>query len=273
MVTRLASLPGQGHESVVTFADLGEPHTAVIHSFAEEVILRVARQARKDKVTALAVQVDLLCAALMGVDDDAAAAVVRDARLNGMSADSLYHGLVAGAVEKVGNAWEEQHIGMPDMLRASGRVWRILRDLREVFVQITDRKPGQHAVFASCPGETHRIGFAITADDLRRRGWEIEMITGLDHDALVAQIEGHTPLMVAIGATSAEMTLPLARLVAALRAHIPGIWVMIGGPIVHQQPDLLALTGADVVADSADEAEALMLGHISDLTRRRINRR
>jgi MerR family transcriptional regulator, light-induced transcriptional regulator len=246
--------------------------SAVVHSFAKEVILRVAAQARRDRVEATAARIDELCAALLGRDDQAALGLVRDARLGGMSADTLYHGLVAGAVEQVGLVWLRDDAAMPDMLRTSHRIWRIMNDLRDVFVRISDQKSGQHAVFAACPEDRHVIGLTMTADDLRRRGWDIDIVSGEDHDDLIRKIEKRSPISVALGATSAEMTLPLARLVVALRAHIPGVWVMIGGPITMQQPDIVALTGADAMANTADEAERLMLDHMALLVERRTNR-
>ena len=248
------------------------PTTAIIHSFAEEVILRVAAQARADRMEASAPKIALLSEALLCDDDSASLDLVRDARLVGMPADTLYYGLVAGAVRQVGDAWATDGIALPTMLRASHRVWRIMNELRDVFVRISDRKPGQHAVFAPCPQECHMIGLTMTADDLRRRGWEIELVSSDNHDGLIRDIERRGPINVALGATSAEMTLPLARLVVALRAHIPGVWVMIGGAITTQEPDLLALTGADAIANTADEAEGLMLAHMANLVERRANR-
>jgi methanogenic corrinoid protein MtbC1 len=189
-----------------------------------------------------------------------------------MPADTLYHGLVAGAVQSVGAAWAREEIGLPEVVRASGRVWRILRDLRDIFVRITDRKPGQQAVFALCPDEMHTIGLAMTADDLRRRGWDIDLVSGYDHDGLVARLTELSPATLALAATMTEMTLPLARLVVALRAHLPGVWIMVGGQITENEPDILTLSGADAVANSVDAAEKLMHDHLADLAARRINR-
>lgn len=248
------------------------PASAIVQSFAAEVILRVAAQARRDRMEASAPKITALTDALLGGDEDAAFAVVRKARMGGMPADTLYYGLLAGAVQQIGTAWTEKGIDMPDMLRASQRVWRIMNDLRDVFVRISDRKPGQQAVFAPCPQETHMIGLTMTADDLRRRGWDIEICSADDHDSLIAEIERRAPITVALGATSSDMVLPLTRLIVALRAHIPGVWVMIGGAITTQEPDLLSLTGADAVTNSAEEAERLMLDHLAFLVERRANR-
>lgn len=247
-----------------------------LHQLAAEVIRRVAEQARDIREARLRITEDRLAdlaMALLGPDDpDAAARLVRDARLSGVPADALYHGLVAGAVKRVGDAWARGEIGLHDMMRVSGRVLRILRDLRDVFVQVTGRKPGQRAVFALCPGECHTIGLTMTADDLRRRGWDIDLLLGHDDDSLLKRLSQLSPTTIALAATTHDLALPLARTIVALRAHLPGVWVMVGGQIARDVPDILAISGADALANSADEAEAAMLAHIADLSARRSNR-
>jgi methanogenic corrinoid protein MtbC1 len=243
---------------------------------AEEVIRRVAEQARdirESRVKVTVEQISDLALALLSPDEhDGAAVRVRDARLSGVPADALYHGLVAGAVKQVGNAWARGDIGLHDMMRVSGRVLRILRDLRDVFVQVTGRKPGQRAVFALCPGECHTIGLTMTADDLRRRGWDIDLLLGHDDDSLLKRLSQLSPTTIALAATTHDLALPLARTIVALRAHLPGVWVMVGGQIASTVPDILAISGADALANSADEAEVAMLAHIADLAARRSNR-
>jgi methanogenic corrinoid protein MtbC1 len=250
----------------------GDERTAAL---AQEVIRRVAAQAREIRSAATRVtpeRIEDLARALLGPDEDAAADLVRDARLQGVKADDLYHGLVAGAVKIIGGVWVRDGIVLPEVVRASGRVWHILRDLRDVFVRITDQVPGQRAVFALCPEECHSIGMTMTADDLRRRGWDIELLVGYDHDSLIDRLEAMAPSTVALAASMSDLALPLARTVVAIRAHLPGVWVMVGGAITQKVPDILTATGADGVANSADEAEALMLAHIQAMAERRVNR-
>lgn len=243
---------------------------------AVEVILRVAAQVQAALDAGRvpdAGQIDRLAEALcLPGDEDEALSLVRAARLRGMPPDALYHGLVAPAVERVGRAWSEGDITMAGMMRASLRTWRILCELRDAFVLVTDRVPGQEAVFALCPEECHTIGLTMTADDLRRRGWEVELLVGYDHDELVARLDRLSPTTVALAATGSDMVLPLARLVVALRAHLPGVWIMVGGSITENVEGILGLTGADAVANTSAEADRLMLAHLADLALRRVNR-
>jgi hypothetical protein len=95
---------------------------------------------------------------------------------------------------------------------------------------------------------------------------------GHDDDSLLKRLSQLSPTTIAMAATTNDLALPLARTIVALRAHLPGVWVMVGRQIAHGVPDILAITGADALARSADEAEAAMLAHIADPAARRSNR-
>lgn len=274
-------LPDMDDPDAARVTDTGLPFESALHPsqvqfLAQEVIQRVAAQARaireEAKLASVARVERLVEALLLPGQDDLAAALLRDARLTGMSADTLYHGMVAGAVKEVGLAWARGDIEVADVLRASGRVWRIMRDLRDVFVEITARKPGQRAVLALCPGECHTIGLTMTADDLRRRGWDIDLLMGYDDEGLIERLEECLPTTVAIAATSDHLALTLARTIVAIRAHLPGVWVLVGGQIAVTVPDILAISGADAMANTVDEAEQAMLDHFAALEAARANR-
>lgn len=257
------------------FGPFQVPDPAHAEMLAAEVILRVAAQARALREAAQVpgpAQVQALAEALTAEDDGAASELVRAARLSAMPATALYHGLVAAAVERVGQRWQAGELALGGMLRVSLRVWRILHELRDAFVLITDQVPGQEAVFALCPGECHTLGLTMTTDEMRGRGWDVDLLIGHDHDDLLSRFDRLSPTTVALAATSSDMVLPLARLVVGLRAHLPGVWVMVGGAITTEVDDILALTGADAVANDVDSAERLMRAHLEDMAARRVNR-
>ncbi len=130
----------------------------------------------------------------------------------------------------------------------------------------------RQAVFALCPEESHTIDLTMSADDLRRRGWDIDLLVGYSHDALLERLDNLSPAAVALAATMADGVVPLARLVVAMRAHLPGVWIMVVGAITDQVEGLMALTGADAIANTTDEAERLIEAHLADLAARRVNR-
>lgn len=245
---------------------------AALRVLAREVILRVSRgesthpQAPTDRPSNAAIE--LLCDALLSGQDMAAAELVHAERRGGMAADTIYHHYIAEAVRRLGERWERDVTSAAQVILGAGRVYAILRDLRAVF--LTERltaPPGAEAVFASVPGEVHGIGATIAADALRRKGWDIALRLGLDHNALVEEIARMQPTMVGLSASLPDKTFAIARLIVALRVRCPQVWVLIGGPIVAHDPEIATLVDADAAAADIETGAALMAAHLAVLNR------
>lgn len=244
---------------------------AALRVLAREVILRVSRS---ESPVALPrdlpgnASIEHLCDALLSRDDTAAADLVQAARLDGMSADTIYHVYLAEAARRLGQRWDRDEATAAEVILGAGRIYAILRDLRTVFLaERLVAPPGAEAVFASVPGEVHGIGATIAADTMRRKGWDIGLRLGLGHDALVEEIARMQPTMLGLSASLPSMTFATARLIVALRIRCPQIWVLIAGPIVAQDPDIARIVDADASAATMDEALELLNGHLADLNR------
>ncbi len=243
---------------------------AALRVLAREVILRVSRS---ESPVALQMDlpgnaaIELLCDALLSRDDTAAADLVKSARLDGMSADTIYHAYLAEAARRLGTRWDRDEATSAEVILGAGRIYAILRDLRSVF--LTERMtapPEAEAVFATVPGEVHGIGATIAADTMRRKGWDISLRLGLGHDALVTEIARMQPAMLGLAASLPSMTFATARLIVALRIRCPHIWILMAGPIVAQDPDIARIVDADASAATMDEAADMLNGHLAELT-------
>jgi methanogenic corrinoid protein MtbC1 len=194
--------------------------------------------------------------------------MVRAARLGGMTADVLYHTYIAEAARRLGQRWEKDEATAAEVILGAGRVYAILRDLRTVFLsEYLIAPPGAEAVFASAPGEVHGIGTTIAADTLRRKGWDITLLLGLGHSALIEEIVKRKPTMVGLSLAQSAMTFPVARLIVALRVRCPQVWVVVGGAAVAADPDIVRLVDADAGARTIDEGVAQIESHLADLNR------
>ncbi len=248
-------------------ADLPE---VALKALAREVILRIAKKPVKpgepSGVCADDAAVAALCDALVSPDEQIAPDMVRAARLSGMSADTLYFGFIAKAVALLGTRWEHDELTVSDVIIGAGRVYGILRELRTVFLaERMPHAPGATAVFAQVPGEIHTIGVTMAADALRRKGWEIDLRLGLNHDALVSEIGRMQPTMVGLSASTRQQTFALARLIVALRVCCPQVWILVAGQIVQQDSHLRDLVDADAVAGTLEEAFAALSEHLDEL--------
>jgi MerR family transcriptional regulator, light-induced transcriptional regulator len=249
---------------------------SALRVLAREVILRVSRAAPATlppEGLPTDAEIEALCDALTSTDDKASSDMVRDARLGGMSADALYHAFIAEAARRLGRRWERDEASAAEVILAAGRIYAILRDLREAFLVERLTAPlGAEAVFASVPGEVHGIGVTIAADTLRRKGWEVTLRQGLGHEALVEEIARLQPTMIGLSAAQTGMTFATARLIVALRVRCPQVWVLVGGPIVEQDPDIARIVDADAAAADIETGAALLGQHLEELNKLRVQR-
>ncbi len=244
-----------------------------VHALAAEVITRLERRgAGSTEPPPRDVDVEALCDALVSPVEDAAADLVLRARLHGMSVDMVYLGFLAAAARRLGERWDADRTTSAEMTIAAGRVYAIMRGLRQAFASDAWSKPGQvRALFVSTPGETHTLGVTMAADFFRRRGWQVDLRTGLSHHELVTAAEQASYPIIGISAGSERMVFPMARLIVALRISNPAAWIMVSGKIADLVPDIQSLVDADGIANDTEAALEQMQAHMEPATQTRTN--
>lgn len=230
---------------------------ASVQLLADEVVRRLAAQHHEDGVAGLlpgSPSVEQFHAALVSSDPDAAFRLIRQERHEGMPLEAVYLGTLASACRHLGMMWDDDRISFLQLTVAAGRIFEIMRWLRRQIPQPSGVDVlTRHALFATVPGEQHSMGITMSADLFRNRGWEIELLTGLDHDDLIAAMSGRHYRIIGLSASNAGMVVPLTRMIVALRITHPEAKILVSGPIVDEVPGLNALIRADaVLADSAD---------------------
>ena len=273
MENRTRYFDGPGPEPLVKARSLLQERgsalpEAAVRALAREVIGRLDRIKTQGATIGAGpskAQVTELCEALLSSDNDAGHRLVMAARANGMPIETLHLGYIAEAARMLGVRWENDEASVSQVIIGAGRIYGILRTLRDLFVSVRLQRPDRYrAAFASTPGEIHTLGVTMAADHLRRKGWQIDMKAGLTHDALVQAISNDDYPIIGLSASTPMMIFPLARLIVALRVTNPGAWIMIGGLIVHEEPHIQSLVDADgIVLDiksAEDQMEAHMVG-------------
>ncbi|MFU8824489.1 cobalamin B12-binding domain-containing protein [Yoonia sp.] len=239
-----------------------EWHQDAISVLAREVVRRLAfRMPRADGPEALptASDIELLCAALLSADEKAADQFILAARRDGVSPAAISGGYVAGAARKLGEMWDDDRISFIDVTLACGKLYRIIRGLRHILAPaITEGRETRPALFALVPGETHTLGIEIATDFFRREGWEVDMLVGLDHDALLEEADRRHYQAIVLVANSDRMMEPLTRLSLALRITQPLAHIIVAGSILDHHPDILNLVGAEAVMADLETAVATL---------------
>jgi methanogenic corrinoid protein MtbC1 len=196
-----------------------------VEMLASEIVMRLSRAARsarfhdpvvgKDRVAAF-------CDALVQPEPDAALAFIRARRAEGLTRQGVYLGYIGAAARELGEGWKADRLSFAEVTIGTGHLYALMRALRT-----EGSPPGRtydarrHALFATVPGEEHGIGITVAADMFREAGWEIDLQTGRDHDAIMARVETSQPRIVGLSLSTDQRLENLARLVVALRLAVP----------------------------------------------------
>lgn len=201
--------------------------------------------------------VDKLCYALISSEADEGTQFVENLRDDGASLEAIYLAYLAEAARTLGEWWQEDHVSFVEVSIASSRIYSIMRSMSYLFVS---NKPvtKKSAIFASVPEETHIVGVRMAADLLGQKGWDIELLVGLSHAALLDRISASDCRIIGLSASGLHSASTLARLVVGLRLCNPEARMFVSGQIVHEAPDLVALMGVDAIATTVDEALGVM---------------
>lgn len=230
----------------------------LVSSLVREVIRRVSTKIEvTDEATDTPTHADLvaLSEALIADDDTAASDIIMGLRADGTSADSIYLKHLAMSARMLGDWWSEDRVNFTHVTVATGRMFALMRGMRHLFDPI-DMTSERSAVFAAVPGEDHTLGVRMAADIFRKDGWDIELKVGLDHDALVAEIEKNPRGIVGLSISGVHSIEALSKLIVALNISCPQSRIFVSGSHIDEARPMLDLLGLDGMADNIEDAKS-----------------
>jgi len=175
----------------------------------------------------------------------------------GAALEAIYLNLLAAVARRLGDLWSADLCSFTDVTIALGRLQRIAFDLVD-----GDRLPrsdggaGRRALLMPVPGEHHTFGLTLVCEFFRSSGWEVWTDSSAKHEALVELVRDHWFDVVGFSIGNDRRIDPLAELIRAIRriSRNRTLRVLVGGPLLVQQPELAARLGADASAHDARQA-------------------
>jgi len=268
---RVESFAEPSVHSAFSFAGLGRhlPEDA-LESLAREVLRRMARDeppaglAPSNSTAAPAArrrpeshEIAALCDALVSPDRQAADAALGRLRERGETLETIYLNYLTPVARELGNRWEDDRASFMEVSMGIGRIYGLMHELR-MLLPVTPAALAPHAVFASLPGDSHTLGVTVASDLFRNRGWDVDLLVGLDHDSLVQAIDRTPAPIVGISASSGDELPQLLRLVVALHVGRPAMRVFIAGNIAADHPEIDRIEGIDGAACEFESAYSQM---------------
>ncbi len=178
----------------------------------------------------------------------------------GHAAETLFVELLAPAARKLGTDWEDDRQDFVDVTMA---LWRI----QEALHALSERLPpaevaGQHPRSALCstmPGDQHSFGTLMVAECFQRAGWTADVLITPSQSDLNAQLAARHFDLLALTVSCECPSAALHNIVTAAKAVSAnqGIRIMLGGPFINAQPQMVALANADAMAADGVAAVAV----------------
>lgn len=190
-------------------------------------------------------------------DSDSASSYVRALLDAGASQEQVFLDLLAPCARWLGELWDDDRYDFSQVTIGLWRLQRVLHEQGSRFNQVArpdaDR---QRALLAAVPGTQHTFGVVMAAEFFSRAGWEVDCEPKATWPDLQARLSAGWFDMFGLSIATGDSIVHVASAILDLReaSANPRIFVMVGGPLAAQLPDLAALCGADAMACGAVSA-------------------
>lgn len=191
-------------------------------------------------------------------DHRRAFALVERARKAGLDLRVLYLEVFQPALREIGRLWQENLLTVADEHLATA----ITQSAMVRLYTLLDVPAGTGPTFlAACAdSERHDIGLRMLCDFLDMESWNtLYLGASVPAESLLAMVRSRQPEVVALSASIIPHLPQLQAMVSAVRqvrGKIP--LIIVGGRPFLEEPQLARALGADLTADDAAEAAALL---------------
>jgi methylmalonyl-CoA mutase cobalamin-binding subunit len=262
----------QRDDDQVSTIDAPLRDAARVSQFASVVVsLLVERTAKQAEILRADVVEGFIAASLTGSEGafDALLAQLRKTRISFAMLADIY---IPEASRRMGEAWLDGDMSWLDVSMGVARLQSLLREISCEWAADRADDMGYGAVLMIVPeGEQHTLGPMVAMGQLRRLGLSVCMRIAPSPKELAHLIEHRDfdGILISV-ATEARLksAVALIRFCRSLKLNVPPI--VLGGPIVYENPQLAAGAGADYSGvDIAAAMEAIGLNISSqDVLRR-----
>jgi methanogenic corrinoid protein MtbC1 len=203
----------------------------------------------------------------LGNNDDAPLAYVEEMLARAVSVELIFLDLLAPAARHLGSLWESDAADFANVTLAMTRLQRIMRRLGEHFCDESVQGNGESVLLTIIPGEQHSFGLSMVAEFFRRAGWNLCTGPFSSHQELTSLVHNHWFDVVGFSVSSDRRLDELKRDIHDIRRDSRNrhVGIMLGGPMVIAQPDLVASMGADMMSSDATTAPQRARGLIQQM--------
>ena len=203
----------------------------------------------------LAAYLNAVCAG----DRKRAADVVARAQQNGADLATLYLDVFQPALREIGKLWERNQVTVAEEHLATAITQSIMARLYTEAALPADN--GYHLVAACAEQERHEVGLRMLCDFMDMEGWTTTFLgASVPTTSLARMVCERRPDVLALSASIPPHITQLRSTIACVRADCGDVqpFVLVGGRVFHESPELAYAVGADMTARDAREAVTIL---------------
>ena len=211
---------------------------------------------------ATAHEVEQLAEIAMARGAPEALSFVEQKRADGMAVDAVYLDLMAPAARLLGQLWDDDRVDFGQVTIATSRLRHVMRSFGLAHRDAACARQATHrALLVPGPGDQHSFGLAMVTEFFGRAGWHVWSGAPDSPEQLLQMARRDWYGVVGFSVGSAGRLDALAELIRKVRrlSRNRRIGVMVGGPVFHERPELVAAVGADATA--SDGRQAVLQAH------------
>lgn len=175
----------------------------------------------------------------------------------GRTLEAIYLDLLQPAARHLGDRWADDTVDFATVTLGLCQMHRIVRELSPVFhSQGRRRSEGCHALLTPAGNEQHSLGLVMVAEFLRREGWLVSSGPFAGRSGLDAAVRTDWFTLVGFSLSCDSGLDALASQIRCVRQGSlnRAVWVLVGGRVFIDHPDLVSRVGADAMACDARQA-------------------
>jgi len=177
--------------------------------------------------------------------------------------EALLSRLLAPAAQLLGVMWERDHCDFMTVTLGVYRLDQIMKETSMSGAELPlDHGFDHRVLLLPAPGEQHSLGLSMVADAFREGGWCVRAVPGASRAQLLRLVKDEWFDVIGISVMADRWLKGLPACIRAVRAAScnPGLFVMVGGQAISNDPERTRFLGADAVA--ADHGKALLKANI-----------
>ena len=184
-------------------------------------------------------------------------AFMQQLRDRGAGEEALYLDLLAPTARRLGDLWVADLCDFTEVTIGLGRLQHTMHELSFDFYRHALHMSQQRRILLlPAPGEQHTMGLLMVGEFLRRSGWDVWSAPWSSRDDMLTMVQHQwfpvVGLSISCDRHLDELTRGIQRIRKESRNDTVGI--MVGGPLVLEQPEVVARVGADATATDARDA-------------------